>query len=393
MGYGVIRIFFSIFDMFDCYLDIRMSAVKQEKELEIRSPFPKVSILHYSPDLEFIIPGVSKPFNLSRETLAERSLTLKSTLDGGTSPNCRFTKETSQVEWSVQYRETETNEKYRGVLVKWLGFCCGENQTFSAEECPAALALLFQLQLSDLDELKGTIEQFMLSTAKENVEVGVKMLIECVLVFDECHKDETSRIDVTLARILFTLDNMKNHYDVIVEKCMMILPPEYLNYAEYSKEHDQLNEFNMRRKYVIFHDSGKNEIVDVFAKVNLDMLDDEELKQLFLSGGIASGVYHERKFHLIQRKLQALEEENKELKRRIERLEEKKKNERIDQDFLLLKKPELMKETKIAGKWTNPYELKTLCKLLGDNELPTNELNISRNPKIQHNVLLMNAYK
>ena len=74
----------------------------------------------------------------------------------------------------------------------------------------------FQLHINCKDvDIKGTIEAFMIDTAKYNIESGLTMLQTCAEDYDECHNDETSRIDVELMKVLFTQKNMRNKPEIV----------------------------------------------------------------------------------------------------------------------------------------------------------------------------------
>ena len=90
------------------------------------------------PDLHFIIPGIDEPLLLHRATLGRTSNMLKAIFHGTDNAYCVYDKKCNQVEW--KYAKSKTNSTYRSVLVKWLRFCYGEDQTFDVDECPSALA-------------------------------------------------------------------------------------------------------------------------------------------------------------------------------------------------------------------------------------------------------------
>jgi len=210
-------------------------------------------------DIEFVIPGRSKPLCLHMSHLKKTSVLLASVFKGQSSNTlCRFTKGSpSRLEWL--HEKAATSETYREVLVKWLRFCYGEDQMFSSHECPAALAASFQLHLSCLDEIKTLIESYMTHVTKKDLKRGARMLTDCATVWDECHNERMSRIDRKLAKVLFTHDNMKKHPVTVVDRCLMSLPAEYLDMAEYSKTPDELDECHVRMKYVKCHKDKLNE--------------------------------------------------------------------------------------------------------------------------------------
>jgi len=212
--------------------------------LTIHSPYEK---LPFSlPDMDIIVRGMDKQLHLHQKELGRASKLIESRQ---TNSYCKFSKD--KIEW-VDAR-AETDEKYRNVLVKWLLFCYGEDQTFTVDECPAALAVLFQLNFNCLDELKAIMETYMIDTAKKNLKHGVRMLVECASVYDECHNDELSRIDRTLANAVLTRENMMKDPVTVIDSCLLELPVQYLDMAEYNEAPNGIDELHIRMKYVKKH--------------------------------------------------------------------------------------------------------------------------------------------
>ena len=149
----------------------------------------------------------------------------------------------------------EYDVTYHRVLKKWTCFCSKEKQQFTVDECPAALAGLFHLQLTCVDYLKTTIEEFMIAVAKKDAKKGAKMLYDCAVLYDECHCNGKSRIDILLATIVLTPENMKAFPVEVVDECLMKLPPEYLDLTKYSETEFELDEFHVRMRYAKYHKS------------------------------------------------------------------------------------------------------------------------------------------
>ena len=298
--------------------------------LVVESPY-KENIPTFDDDdsFSFIVPGLSKTKRCPRSVLSKVSLLFSALFSGTDSGLCRYSKDSQQVEWI--YKITESDEIYRNALLTWITFCFGKKATFSFKECPAALAVLIQLQLTCLDEVKTKIESFMKKIAEKNKEIGCKMLVECATVYDECHDDERSNIDVELARIvlssdivnknkavitelvkknikvgavmlakcaeekaapvdaelvktIFTLENMKKHKAILVDECLMNLPEEYLDMIQFSEDHGDLSEFSLRLKYVKFHDLPVETKRTIMSHCNLGKLNKEELRELYSLG-------------------------------------------------------------------------------------------------------------
>ena len=135
-----------------------------------------------STDLTFCIPGMEKPLCLHWMCLGARSETINSVLKGERNSYARFDPVSRCVNW--MHEDAVSDVTYRNVLIKWLRFCYGEDQSFSANECPVALAVLSQLQLRNTQEggndFRTMMEQSMVETARKNAEIGAEMLNACL---------------------------------------------------------------------------------------------------------------------------------------------------------------------------------------------------------------------
>jgi len=129
-----------------------------------------------------MIPGSDEPLHLHRACLGTRSKTIESMLKGETNSYATFNSSTQCVTWV--HDNPTMNETYHTVLVKWLRFCYGEDQTFRADECPIALNLLSQLQLINKEknetDIRTMMENHMVATAREDAEAGAEMLSVCL---------------------------------------------------------------------------------------------------------------------------------------------------------------------------------------------------------------------
>ena len=133
---------------------------------------------------------------------------------GESSPLCKFNADIPQAEWV--HKRVCSDSTYRAVLQTWLTFCYGKDVSFTIQELPAALAVLLQLQLSCVNEVKTKIETKMKDIAEKNKEeLGCEMLVECATVYDECH--EKSHIDIELAEIVLCLDVVKKKKEAMFD--------------------------------------------------------------------------------------------------------------------------------------------------------------------------------
>ena len=174
----------------------------------VSSPFHN-SILSFDnkeayADLVLTIPGVGKPLYLHRMYLASGSSTFERIFKGESNPYATYDPATQTMNW-VDGRAT-SDPVYLSVLVKWLRFCYGESQPFSAVECPVALTVLSELQLKG--DIRTTMENQMIETARTNGWAAADML--SVYLRDKRKKEEADKmLQSVAAELLETLvDNV-----------------------------------------------------------------------------------------------------------------------------------------------------------------------------------------
>ena len=243
------------------------------------------------PDIIFTIPGLDGDLRLHGMFLRMASATLDGLFQQQQSNACvSFDLATQTLKWIDE--RTKTHPIYRNVLVKWLRFCYGEDQTFDIEECPAALAVFIQLQLKTSEDLKSVIERNMVETSRNNVEAGAMLLRQCAVEYEECHCDETSRVDLELARVVLTAENIKNHLEYLIEECVVNLPPMYLDYAIFD---DTTTEIHVRIMWVRYNRTriSEEEKRRILSSCNLGTINEEELKELLSLGTINLEEYRE----------------------------------------------------------------------------------------------------
>ena len=233
-------------------------------------------------DVLVIIPKVVEPLSLHRLVLSEASVTLKVLFEGKPNSFCVYganaQKPKPSIEWKMRKCD-ETDEHYPNVVVKWLRFCYGEDQCFAPEECPAALAALTQLQLSFCD-IQQALEVFMMDSAKSDVSVGTDMVLACAQ-YPECRNSS-----LALARCVMCRENLTKQYDLVVDKCLMNLPPDYLDVVEYGSAHTVFSGFSIRLRYVRYHESltseQKSQVMKMCDPSELDLAEVEQLVELGL---------------------------------------------------------------------------------------------------------------
>ena len=234
------------------------------------------------PDVIFVIPGIEKPLLFHRGILASSSVTFCSLFQDETNPFGAYDAANKCVNWMDG---TNKDKTYPEVIVKWLRFCHGEDQSFSFDECPSALAALCHLQLTCRDAIQKMIIDHMIDTARKDAEAGSVMLKKCALGFRECHDNATGRVDIALAKVVLTGENITTRYDSVVNDCLMQIPALYLDIATYGYDHSEFGEFNIRMRYVKYHrssisDEDKKVIMQRCDESKLDLAEVQELKKM-----------------------------------------------------------------------------------------------------------------
>ena len=219
------------------------------------------------PDCELVVDEKEKPLHLHRKILAQASGKVKAMLDEG-----RGTK----LEWPY-----DTTDEIDGeAMMKALRFCYGETQFVGTKngECIAMIVALTRLQVSCLDEVVTTLSNFAVEEAKRKVEIGVELLKKCV-GYKEMSGTNQLTLDKKLAAIVLTKENMHEHNRDVVDECLMVLPPEYLDEVEFGEPHTRWSEFALRMKYVRCHakELTKEEKHAMVAQCNMSMLNNQEI--------------------------------------------------------------------------------------------------------------------
>ena len=245
--------------------------------MEIESPFTNemesFNNADSFPDLDLMVPGMEGFLTLHKKILAKASRTFKTMLKDHPG---------KKLEWIFETK----NEMDKQALLEALRFCYGEELSVGTRngECCALIAALSRLQVTCLDEVIPKMNIFALELARNDLIGGVELLKICVH-YEECCKAETCTLNKELARIVLTKENMLDHFREVVDDCLMTLPPEYLDEAEYGEPHTWCSEFCLRAKYVRWHskelsDEEKHAMV---TKCDWSTLNSQELRELRLT--------------------------------------------------------------------------------------------------------------
>ena len=233
-------------------------------------------------DLSFFISYLDRPLRLHRIYLGMASMTIEALFKGQTLPFCHYNPQSQTMEWK---HEACCHAIYRDVLRKFLRFCYGEDQVFQPNECAAAIVVVLQLQLTkQKEEIQNLLTEYMLNAAKNDVEIGTRLLYECAVVYDECKSVEAGRLDEALSKIVLSAHNMEEHGNTIIDECLMKLPASYLDRAEFG--FGQESEFHVRMKFVNYRRLSGIERMNVLERCKHETLDFAEMICLYEAGAI-----------------------------------------------------------------------------------------------------------
>ena len=151
----------------------------------------------------------------------------------------------------------------------------------------------------------------------------MKLLKECV-VYPECCTEHGCGLDMALSQIVLTADNVRNNYETVIDDCLMMLPPRYLDVVGYGSPHTKLSDFHIRIDYLKRHADLTNEMKEMIMKrCNMNDMRCEELKALRQVGALKSNDL----LDAFQGAFEKTEKERDELKKRLMELETGKSSE------------------------------------------------------------------
>ena len=196
------------------------------------------------PDMEFVVPGLKQPLLLHKGIMANTSNFVQGVLKA---KEAAMAFNANKVEWTFD----TTNEVDRDALVKVLKLCYDETMTVDANagELCAVIAALCRLQVNCLEEVAKKLTDFAVKQATDDVRLGVQLLKETQL-YPECCSPNTVELDKALAKVVLTAKNISENFDIVVDNCLMQMPTQYLDMAEYGEPHTQFSEFHVRAQYL-----------------------------------------------------------------------------------------------------------------------------------------------
>ena len=228
------------------------------------------------PDLELVVPGFETSLHLHKLILARASKLMEGLFKA---KRVADSQDGNQVEWMF-----DTSEKVdRDALLKVLRFCYGENIRVRTTncECYAVVLALYRLQVTCANDVVRELTDFSVNRAKMDLSFGV-MLLKSSQHYQECRNKKAYELDKALAKALLTRNNICEQPETVVSDCLMKLPPEYLDMAEYGEPHTTWSEFNARAQYLKEHSEelSQEEKENIMKECNLMFLRSGELKEL-----------------------------------------------------------------------------------------------------------------
>ena len=269
------------------------------------------------PDLVLVVLGLEKPLLLHKGIMAKASKLVEGLLKAKESAN---TGDSNTIEWPFD----TSNERDRAALVKALRFCYDETMTVDAKagELCAMIATICRLQVTCMGEMINKLTRYAMEQAKKDFSVGKELLKETQL-YPECCSPNTVELDKALTKIVLTRKNLCENFETVVGDCLMKLPMEFLDVAEYGEPHTQFSEFSVRAQYVKEHGGtlSKGEKEMIMKKCDWTKLMSDELMKLRELDVLGKDVMTEAR----SKALENIEEEMCEYKERLE--DEKEKSE------------------------------------------------------------------
>ena len=283
----------------------------------VKSPYRNNSELFdnadSAPDMQFMVPGMEKPLALHKEIMAATSnyvyqlLKPKQTLENNDSATGKW--------------EFDANtEVDRRALEKVLRFCYGVEMDVGTKdgECSAVIAALCQLDVTCVDEVVAKLSNFAVEEARKDLVVGVELL-KAIGRHQECCTQKCT-LDKQLTPIVLTTKNIKKHFDLVVDNCLMMIPAKYLDVTEYGEAHTKYSEFSVRASYVRKHESTLSDEMKatIMEKSDWTKILSGELKELRELNAVGQDTLTE----LCNQVPINTEREREEYKRQLERSEQ-----------------------------------------------------------------------
>ena len=143
------------------------------------------------------------------------------------------------------------------------------------------ISTFIRLQMEHLDDVITQLVAFAVKLAKNHVKDGAELLVQ-MQDYPECCDGKTYKMEQSLVSVVLASNNIYENYETVVDKCLMRLPPHYLDAAQFGAPHSQFSEFHIRAQYVKIHqeEMDTEEKQDIMMKCDWTKLESAELKEL-----------------------------------------------------------------------------------------------------------------
>ena len=227
-------------------------------------------------DLKFVIPGLKRPLLVHKQTLAKGSSLIQKVM------KCKQTADSEDkdtIEWPFDTKKDIDKQ----CLVKALRYLYGDKAVVGMEdgECCAMISTFIRLQITHLDDVITQLVEFATKQAKKDVKKGAELLVK-MQDYPECCDGTSCELEKSLVDVVLTSKNLCENYDTVVDKCLMALPPRYLDVAQFGAPHSQFSEFHVRAQYVKTHNEEMRteDKQEVMMRCDWTKLESAELKEL-----------------------------------------------------------------------------------------------------------------
>ena len=227
-------------------------------------------------DLKFVIGGLEKPLLLHKRILAKGSSLVQKIM------KCKQTAESNDRDMVVWPFDTKKAVD-RQCLVKAPRYLYGDTVVVELKdgECCAMISTFTRLQMKHLDEVITKLAEFAVKGVTNDVKDCAELLVQ-MQDYPECFDRTICKLEQSFVDVVLTSKNLCENYDIVVNKCLMALPPRYLDFAHFGAPHTQFSEFHVRAQYVKTHkeEMNKEEKQGIVMKCDWTKLDSAEMKEL-----------------------------------------------------------------------------------------------------------------
>ena len=222
------------------------------------------------PDLHLQLLPTGRVFLLHKITLAKASLFFMDAIKaccGGS------------LGWSFAGKRKVDEQ----ALEKVLHFCYGAPLCVGTkgDDCCAVITVLYQMELTCCTEVVNKIRMLAVEKARKDLSTGMELLRSCTR-YVKCSSSTHCELNKDLASVVFSRENICNHYQEVVDGCLMRLPMDYLNMVEYGDPHTIYSELSLKMKYLRKNPMSLSEEdkQSLLCTCDMTQLNAQELKEL-----------------------------------------------------------------------------------------------------------------